>query len=166
MMERHTAIGRNSRKLPLNLNGRLPFSAPRNWTVIDMLGPTRQFSIRSYPPFATIPAHRLSGPGTTESRQFLRSLMTNRVCSQESGKRSQGREDSFLPRAMKTNNVSMPARADYGPGCKISQRSKQGYHARLAALRKSIDEGDAGGIAKGNVFDRVRNHPKLSRQSR
>ena len=34
------------------------------------------------------------------------------------------------------------------------------------ALRKAIDEGDASGIAKGNVFDRVRNQLKLSQQPR
>ena len=30
------------------------------------------------------------------------------------------------------------------------------YEAKLAALRAAIDEGDASGIALGNVFDRVR----------
>jgi hypothetical protein len=38
-------------------------------------------------------------------------------------------------------------------------------HIRTA-LRKAIDEGDASGIAKGKVFDRVRNQLNLPRQSR
>jgi hypothetical protein len=33
---------------------------------------------------------------------------------------------------------------------------KQQYEARLAALRAAIDEGDASGIAEGDVFARVR----------
>jgi glycine/D-amino acid oxidase-like deaminating enzyme len=37
---------------------------------------------------------------------------------------------------------------------------------KLTALRKAIDEGDTSGVAKGNVFDRVRKQLKLSRQSR
>jgi len=36
------------------------------------------------------------------------------------------------------------------------ERDEQEYEARLAALRAAIDEGDASGIAKGNVFRRVR----------
>jgi antitoxin ParD1/3/4 len=36
------------------------------------------------------------------------------------------------------------------------EREVQQYEAKLAALRTAIDEGDASGIAEGNVFDRVR----------
>ena len=36
------------------------------------------------------------------------------------------------------------------------EREEQQYEAKLAALRTAIDEGDASGIAEGNVFDRVR----------
>ena len=46
------------------------------------------------------------------------------------------------------------------------EREEQHYEAKLAALQKAIDEGDASGIAKGNVFDRVRNQLRLSRQPR
>jgi hypothetical protein len=35
------------------------------------------------------------------------------------------------------------------------------YQAKLAALRTAIDEGDASGVAKGNVFARVRKTIKL-----
>jgi antitoxin ParD1/3/4 len=36
------------------------------------------------------------------------------------------------------------------------EREEQRHEARLTALRAAIDEGDASGIAKGNVFTRVR----------
>jgi antitoxin ParD1/3/4 len=36
------------------------------------------------------------------------------------------------------------------------EREEQQYEAKLAALRKAIDEGDASGVAEGNVFARVR----------
>jgi antitoxin ParD1/3/4 len=36
------------------------------------------------------------------------------------------------------------------------EREEQQYEAKLAALRTAIDEGDASGIAEGDVFERVR----------
>lgn len=36
------------------------------------------------------------------------------------------------------------------------EREEQQYEVKLARLRAAIDEGDASGIAKGNVFGRVR----------
>ena len=36
------------------------------------------------------------------------------------------------------------------------EREDRQYEAKLAALRTAIDEGDASGVAKGNVFARVR----------
>lgn len=36
------------------------------------------------------------------------------------------------------------------------EREGQHYEAKLAALRAAIDEGDASGIAKGDVFARAR----------
>jgi len=36
------------------------------------------------------------------------------------------------------------------------EREEQQYEAKLAALRRAIDEGDASGGAEGNVFARVR----------
>lgn len=41
------------------------------------------------------------------------------------------------------------------------ERNEQQYEAKLAALRAAIDEGDASGIAKGKVFERVRKKLKL-----
>lgn len=41
------------------------------------------------------------------------------------------------------------------------ERDEQEYQAKLAALRAAIDEGDASGIAKSNVFARVRKTLKL-----
>ena len=39
---------------------------------------------------------------------------------------------------------------------RILEREEEQYEAKLAALRAAIDEGDASGIARGNVFARVR----------
>ena len=36
------------------------------------------------------------------------------------------------------------------------EREEHQYEAKLAALRRAIDEGDASGVAEGNVFARVR----------
>jgi antitoxin ParD1/3/4 len=41
------------------------------------------------------------------------------------------------------------------------EREEQQYEARLVALRAAIDEGDASGIAKGEVFTRLRETLKL-----
>ena len=41
------------------------------------------------------------------------------------------------------------------------EREEQQDEAKLAALRAAIDEGDASGLAEGNVFDRVRKTLKL-----
>lgn len=41
------------------------------------------------------------------------------------------------------------------------EREEQEHEAKLAALRKAIDEGDASGIAAGDVFARVRRKAKL-----
>jgi len=41
-------------------------------------------------------------------------------------------------------------------GLRTLERQEQEHQAKLAALRKAIDEGDASGIAKGDVFGRVR----------
>ena len=47
-------------------------------------------------------------------------------------------------------------------GLRKLEREEQVHAAKLAALRQAIDEGDASGVARGNVFDRVRKTLKLS----
>ena len=42
----------------------------------------------------------------------------------------------------------------------------QKYEAKLAALRAAIDEGDASGIAEGDVFARVRKILNLPKEPR
>jgi antitoxin ParD1/3/4 len=42
------------------------------------------------------------------------------------------------------------------------KRAENGHAAKLDALRSAIDEGDASGLARGNVFRRVRKSLKLS----
>jgi antitoxin ParD1/3/4 len=49
---------------------------------------------------------------------------------------------------------------------RILEREEQQYEARLAALRKAVDEGDASGVSEGASFVRVRqtlNIPKKRR---
>ena len=46
------------------------------------------------------------------------------------------------------------------------EREEQHHEAKLAALRAAIDEGDASGIAGGDVFARVRKKLKLPRPGR
>jgi len=41
------------------------------------------------------------------------------------------------------------------------EREERVYDAKLARLRGAIDEGDASGVAKGDVFARVRKKLKL-----
>ena len=43
------------------------------------------------------------------------------------------------------------------------ERDEQAYQAKLSALRTAIDEGDAGGIARGDVFGRVLTKLKLAK---
>jgi antitoxin ParD1/3/4 len=46
------------------------------------------------------------------------------------------------------------------------EREEQQYEAKLDALRAAIDEGDASGIAEGDVFARIRETLKLPMQPR
>ena len=46
-------------------------------------------------------------------------------------------------------------------GLRNLEREEQEHAAKLDALRSAIDEGDASGVAVGNVFGRVRRTLKL-----
>jgi antitoxin ParD1/3/4 len=46
------------------------------------------------------------------------------------------------------------------------ERQEQQYEAKLAALRGAIDEGDSSGVARDNVFARVRKTLKLRKTRR
>jgi antitoxin ParD1/3/4 len=46
------------------------------------------------------------------------------------------------------------------------EREERQYEAKLAALRAAIDEGDASGVAEGDVFARVRETLKLPTKPR
>ncbi len=46
------------------------------------------------------------------------------------------------------------------------EREEQLYEAKLEALRAAIDEGDASGIAKGDIFAQVRKTLKLAASPR
>jgi antitoxin ParD1/3/4 len=68
--------------------------------------------------------------------------------------------DRFVAKKVKTGryeNASEVVRA----ALRTLEREEQQYEAKLAALRAAIDEGDASGIAAGNVFGRVRKALKL-----
>ena len=45
------------------------------------------------------------------------------------------------------------------------EREEQEYELKLALLRRAIDEGDASGIAEGDVFARIRaNRPQSAKE--
>ena len=63
--------------------------------------------------------------------------------------------DRFVLKKIKSGryeNASEVVRA----ALRTLEREEQQYEAKLAALRTPIDEGDASGIAQGDVFERVR----------
>ncbi len=73
--------------------------------------------------------------------------------------------DRFVAKKVKTGryeNASEVVRA----GLRTLEREEQEYEAKLAALRAAIDEGDASGVAEGDVFGRVRKALKLPASSR
>jgi antitoxin ParD1/3/4 len=68
--------------------------------------------------------------------------------------------DRFVATKVKSGryeNASEVVRA----GLRTLECEEQQYEAKLAALRAAIDEGDASGIADGNLFGRVRTALKL-----
>jgi antitoxin ParD1/3/4 len=68
--------------------------------------------------------------------------------------------DRFVATKVKSGryeNASEVVRA----GLRKLEREEQEHAARLAAVRQAIDEGDASGVAEGNVFGRVRRTLKL-----
>ena len=68
--------------------------------------------------------------------------------------------DRFVLKKVKTGryeNASEVVRA----ALRTLEREEQEYEAKLAALRAAIDEGDASGVAEGDVFARVRKSIKL-----
>ena len=73
--------------------------------------------------------------------------------------------DRFVAKKVKTGlyqNASEVVRA----GLRNLEREEQEYEAKLAALRAAVDEGDASGIAEGNVLGRIRKTLKLHASSR
>ncbi|MFZ0318611.1 MAG: type II toxin-antitoxin system ParD family antitoxin [Candidatus Sulfotelmatobacter sp.] len=46
-------------------------------------------------------------------------------------------------------------------GLRKLEREEQEHAAKLAALRRAVDDGDASGVAAGNVFGRIRRTLKL-----
>jgi antitoxin ParD1/3/4 len=73
--------------------------------------------------------------------------------------------DRFVLKKVKSGryeNASEVVRA----GLRTLEREEQQYEAKVAALRTAIDEGDASGVAKGNVFARVRKTLNLPTTSR
>jgi antitoxin ParD1/3/4 len=68
--------------------------------------------------------------------------------------------DRFVAKKVKTGsyeNASEVVRA----ALRTLEREERQYEAKLAALRAAIDDGDASGIAAGDVFRRVRKALKL-----
>jgi antitoxin ParD1/3/4 len=50
-------------------------------------------------------------------------------------------------------------------GLRTLEREEQRYEAKLAALRAAIAEGDSSGVARSNLFRRVRKNLKLPASS-
>jgi len=68
--------------------------------------------------------------------------------------------DRFVAKKVKTGryeNASEVVRA----GLRTLEREEREFNAKLAALRSAIDEGEASGVAAGDVFARVRKALKL-----
>jgi antitoxin ParD1/3/4 len=68
--------------------------------------------------------------------------------------------DRFVSTKIKSGryeNASEVVRA----GLRTLEREEREHQAKLAALRNAIDEGDASGVARGDVFRRVRKALKL-----
>ena len=68
--------------------------------------------------------------------------------------------DRFVLKKVKSGryeNASEVVRA----ALRTLEREDQEYEAKLTALRAAIDEGDASGVAEGDVFARVRKTLKL-----
>jgi antitoxin ParD1/3/4 len=55
-------------------------------------------------------------------------------------------------------NVSEVVRA----ALRVLEREEQEHEAKIAALRGAIDDGDASGVATGNIFSRVRQTLKVT----
>ena len=73
--------------------------------------------------------------------------------------------DRFVLSKVKTGryeNASEVVRA----ALRTLERDEEQYEAKLVALRAAIDEGDAGGIAEGDVFAYVREKLKLPKTKR
>lgn len=69
--------------------------------------------------------------------------------------------DRFVATKIKSGryeNASEVVRA----GLRNLERQEREHAAKLTALRKAIDVGDASGVAAGNVFGRIRKTLKLS----
>jgi antitoxin ParD1/3/4 len=68
--------------------------------------------------------------------------------------------DHFVPQKVESGcyeNATEVVRA----ASRTLEREEQRHDAELSALRSAIDEGDASGIAEGNVFERVREELNL-----
>jgi antitoxin ParD1/3/4 len=73
--------------------------------------------------------------------------------------------DRFVAKKIKAGryeNASEVVRA----GLRTLEREERQFEAKLAALRAAIDEGDSTGVAKGDVFGRVRKALNLPGASR
>jgi antitoxin ParD1/3/4 len=76
-----------------------------------------------------------------------------------------GELDRFLAKrinAGRYENASEVVRA----GLRSLEREERKYEARLAAIRVGIDDGNASGTARGDVFRRLRKRLKLAAASR
>ena len=68
--------------------------------------------------------------------------------------------DCFVAKKVKSGRYESASEV-VRAGLRTLEREEQQYEVKLAGLRAAVDEGDASGIAEGNVFARVRRALKL-----
>lgn len=72
--------------------------------------------------------------------------------------------DRFVARKVQTGRYESASEV-VRAGLRTLEREEREYEMKLAALRRAVDEGDASGIAEGDVFARVRKQLPRSRRS-
>jgi len=73
--------------------------------------------------------------------------------------------DRFVARKVQTGHYESASEV-VRAGLRTLEREEREYELKLARLRHAIDEGEASGIARGDVFGRIRRQLKLPRRQR
>jgi antitoxin ParD1/3/4 len=71
--------------------------------------------------------------------------------------------DRFVARKVRTGRYESASEV-VRAGLRSLEREEREYEAKLAKLRRALDQGNNSGIARGDVFKRVRKQLKLQRK--